>query len=126
MRWVRCSVMRCTFRAGGLHVVAYWRTAVDDRAVARMADLQGLSVQPLNDWAGRPDAVGHAARLHEPDVGAAGVDAGAAPVSARSCVNRVWWMTNPRGAGVRAAGATILRLCDRVTATVLRMVDNTP
>ncbi|RQT14267.1 PLP-dependent aminotransferase family protein [Burkholderia contaminans] len=37
-------------RAGGLHVVAYWRTAVDDRAVARMAELQGLSVQPLNDW----------------------------------------------------------------------------
>ncbi|OXJ13132.1 PLP-dependent aminotransferase family protein [Burkholderia sp. AU6039] len=36
--------------AGGLHVVAYWRTAVDDRAVARMADLQGFSVQPLNDW----------------------------------------------------------------------------
>ncbi|MEK7898243.1 PLP-dependent aminotransferase family protein [Burkholderia contaminans] len=37
-------------RAGGLHVVAYWRTAVDDRAVARMADVQGFSVQPLNDW----------------------------------------------------------------------------
>ncbi|TCW63689.1 PLP-dependent aminotransferase family protein [Burkholderia sp. SRS-25] len=37
-------------RAGGLHVVAYWRTAVDDRAVARMADLQGFSIQPLNDW----------------------------------------------------------------------------
>ncbi|WP_071333458.1 MocR-like pyridoxine biosynthesis transcription factor PdxR [Burkholderia contaminans] len=37
-------------RAGGLHVVAYWRTAVDDRAVARMANLQGFSVQPLNDW----------------------------------------------------------------------------
>ncbi|HGL6714105.1 PLP-dependent aminotransferase family protein [Burkholderia contaminans] len=37
-------------RAGGLHVVAYWRTAVDDRAVARMADLRGFSVQPLNDW----------------------------------------------------------------------------
>ncbi|MCA8258451.1 PLP-dependent aminotransferase family protein [Burkholderia sp. AU31624] len=37
-------------RAGGLHVVAYWRTAVDDRAVARMADLQGFSVQPLNNW----------------------------------------------------------------------------
>ncbi|MDN7574396.1 PLP-dependent aminotransferase family protein [Burkholderia contaminans] len=37
-------------RAGGLHVVAYWRTAVDDRAVARMANLQGFSIQPLNDW----------------------------------------------------------------------------
>ncbi|WP_412529257.1 PLP-dependent aminotransferase family protein [Burkholderia lata] len=37
-------------RAGGLHVVAYWRAAVDDRAVARMAELQGFSVQPLNDW----------------------------------------------------------------------------
>ncbi|VWB48688.1 DNA-binding protein [Burkholderia lata] len=37
-------------RAGGLHVVAYWRTAVDDRAVARMADAQGFSIQPLNDW----------------------------------------------------------------------------
>ncbi|MFT9640080.1 PLP-dependent aminotransferase family protein, partial [Alcaligenes phenolicus] len=37
-------------RAGGLHVVAYWRTAVDDRAVARMAEVQGFSVQPLNDW----------------------------------------------------------------------------
>ncbi|MDN7877265.1 PLP-dependent aminotransferase family protein [Burkholderia aenigmatica] len=37
-------------RAGGLHVVAYWRTAVDDRAVARLADLQGFSIQPLNDW----------------------------------------------------------------------------
>ncbi|AOL05722.1 PLP-dependent aminotransferase family protein [Burkholderia contaminans] len=37
-------------RAGGLHVVAYWRTAVDDRAFARMANLQGFSIQPLNDW----------------------------------------------------------------------------
>ncbi|OXI80505.1 DNA-binding protein [Burkholderia sp. AU33423] len=37
-------------RAGGLHVVAYWRTAVDDRAVARMAGLQGFSIQPLNEW----------------------------------------------------------------------------
>ncbi|MBN3822738.1 PLP-dependent aminotransferase family protein [Burkholderia sp. Ac-20384] len=37
-------------RAGGLHVVAYWRTAVDDRHVARMADAQGFSIQPLNDW----------------------------------------------------------------------------
>ncbi|MDN7934322.1 PLP-dependent aminotransferase family protein [Burkholderia metallica] len=37
-------------RAGGLHVAAYWRTTVDDRAVARMADLQGFAIQPLNDW----------------------------------------------------------------------------